>query len=160
MVTALGKFLDPIADKVLVVAALFAIVAGGYIPTPYVAMICSIVIMARELIIGLFRQIAALRNSVLAADKLGKAKTVVTLSAMVWLFLAPPQNAALYGDVAYRVVMIVGYVQFVIATLLTVVSGVHYIVANRKLLSGRGEDRATSSECAQDASDAPSSDRG
>ena len=75
LVTNLGKFLDPIADKVLVVAGLFVIVDGGYLPIAYLAMICSVLIMARELIIGLFRQMAALRNFVLAADKLGKIKT-------------------------------------------------------------------------------------
>ena len=59
-VTTLGKFLDPIADKVCVLTGLVFIMQGNFIyGMPYVAMICTIVIIARELIIGLFRQIAA-----------------------------------------------------------------------------------------------------
>lgn len=128
MVTSLGKFLDPIADKVLVVAGLFVIVAGNYIPIPYLGMICSVIIMARELIIGLFRQIAALKNVVLAADKLGKWKTAFTMSAMGWLFFSP------FGGIFGTILMYVGLVQFLIATVLTVVSGVHYIWVNKELL--------------------------
>lgn len=149
MVTSLGKFLDPIADKVLVVAGLFVLVQGDYIPTPYVAMICAIVIMARELIIGLFRQIAALQNYVLAADKLGKIKTVLTLSAMSWLLFAPP-TCRPFGDTVYKVVMIIGYIQFVLATVMTVVSGLHYLIANKQLLQTDAESAQKSEQTAQD----------
>lgn len=149
MVTSLGKFLDPIADKVLVVAGLFVLVQGDYIPTPYVAMICAIVIMARELIIGLFRQIAALQNYVLAADKLGKIKTVLTLSAMSWLLFAPP-TCRPFGDTVYEVVMIIGYIQFVLATVMTVVSGLHYLIANKQLLQTDAESVQKSEQTAQD----------
>lgn len=145
MVTSMGKFLDPIADKVLVVAGLFVIVYGGYIPIPYVAMICAIVIMARELIIGLFRQIAALDNVVLAADKLGKWKTAFTMSAMGWLFFSP------MGGVAGEVIMWIGFVQFIVATVLTVVSGAHYIYANRRILSDGGANKPAASAGADNA---------
>lgn len=80
LVTNLGKFLDPIADKVLVSTAfvlmlteeeIFGLFGGGF----YVAgAICVCLILARELIISAFRQIAAANGVVLAADMLGKTQ--------------------------------------------------------------------------------------
>lgn len=124
MVTDLGKFLDPIADKILVIVGLAFVVDGRYfdaIGVPYVAMICSIIIVAREFIIGLLRQIAALKSFVIAADKMGKLKTIATLSALTTLLFSP----------LHVVIMWIGFVELLIATILTVVSGAHYIYKNR-----------------------------
>lgn len=86
MVSDLGKLLDPIADKVLVAAGLFILIDGNYIPEiPYIALICSVIIIAREFMIGVIRQVAALKSVALAADKLGKAKTATTLFGMTFL---------------------------------------------------------------------------
>ncbi|MGN0789418.1 MAG: CDP-diacylglycerol--glycerol-3-phosphate 3-phosphatidyltransferase [Christensenellales bacterium] len=133
LVTNLGKFLDPIADKVLVVAGLFVIVEGGYLPIPYLAMICAVLIMARELIIGLFRQMAALRNFVLAADKLGKIKTASTMLSMAFILFSPP--AMQNGYVAFKVFAWIGTVIFVFATVMTIVSGLNYILKNKAILA-------------------------
>ena len=124
MVTDLGKFLDPIADKILVIVGLAFVVDGRYfdaIGVPYVAMICSIIIVAREFIIGLLRQIAALKSFVIAADKMGKLKTIATLSALTTLLFSP----------LHVVITWIGFVELLIATILTVVSGAHYIYKNR-----------------------------
>ncbi len=133
LVTNLGKFLDPIADKVLVVAGLFVIVEGGYLPIPYLAMICAVLIMARELIIGLFRQMAALRNFVLAADKLGKIKTASTMLSMAFILFSPPAMQVEY--VAFKVFAWIGTVIFVFATVMTIVSGLNYILKNKAILA-------------------------
>lgn len=133
LVTNLGKFLDPIADKVLVVAGLFVIVDGGYLPIPYLAMICSVLIMARELIIGLFRQMAALRNFVLAADKLGKIKTASTMFGMAFILFSPPAMSSQY--VVFKVFSWIGTVIFVFATVMTIVSGLNYILKNKAILA-------------------------
>ncbi|MGN0761548.1 MAG: CDP-diacylglycerol--glycerol-3-phosphate 3-phosphatidyltransferase [Christensenellales bacterium] len=133
LVTNLGKFLDPIADKVLVVAGLFVIVEGGYLPIPYLAMICAVLIMARELIIGLFRQMAALRNFVLAADKLGKIKTASTMLSMAFILFAPPAMQVEY--VVFKVFAWIGTVIFVFATVMTIVSGLNYILKNKAILA-------------------------
>ena len=88
LVTNFGKFLDPIADKVLVSTALIVILT---IPTAFqvvlygslgivAAGVCVSLILARELIVSGFRIIAAGRNLILAADKFGKIKTVTRLS--------------------------------------------------------------------------------
>lgn len=133
LVTNLGKFLDPIADKVLVVAGLFVIVDGGYLPIAYLAMICSVLIMARELIIGLFRQMAALRNFVLAADKLGKIKTASTMFGMSFILFSPPVMSSQY--VVFKVFSWIGTVIFVFATVMTIVSGLNYILKNKAILA-------------------------
>jgi len=82
LVTNLGKFLDPIADKVLVSTALIFILVkpeiltvlwGGW--TLVFAGVCVAVILARELIVSGFRMVAASTGLVLAADKVGKLKT-------------------------------------------------------------------------------------
>lgn len=139
LVTNLGKFLDPIADKVLVSTAMLLILTmkdslfaqflgsanGLYIATA----VCICVIMARELIISAFRQIAATRGLVMAADKLGKYKTTfqdISIFALIF-------SASLEGT-AGKVVAIIGLVLFAVATILTVWSGISYVVKNKQVL--------------------------
>lgn len=142
LVTNLGKFLDPIADKVLVMSSLFLLVAwpvlGKTIMWPnYVSIVCAIIIMARELIISSFRQIAATKNVVLAADVYGKVKTIfqdITLVLyFVYAFLVAEFNSAIAG-VPNTVISIVCLVMLVISTILTIISGVNYVVKNKKVL--------------------------
>lgn len=143
MVTDLGKFLDPIADKILVVAGLTVIIADA--PNIginiYFVVIATTVILAREFIIGVFRQIAASKGSVLQADKLGKIKTIATLFGISFLIIAPLKNIDIavwhyIGLVFYYL----GYVLFAFGTLMTVVSGVNYIVKNKGVLSNKSSD--------------------
>ena len=129
LVTDLGKFLDPIADKVVVLTGVFIVADGAMISVPYVAMICGVIIVARELIIGLLRQIAAIKNFVLAADGLGKVKTATTMTAIGTLLFVP------CGGMFGTVVMWIGTVELIVATVLTVWSGVHYVVANKALFA-------------------------
>ncbi len=139
LVTNLGKFLDPIADKVLVSTALILLLTrGGVFETDFfagwgliVAGICVAVILARELIVSGFRMIAAGRGIVLAADKLGKIKTVFQ-DLSIALILA---GMAFVGSRAGQIVAIIGIFCFYICTALTVISGVNYIVRNKQVLS-------------------------
>lgn len=132
LVTDLGKFLDPIADKILVLAGLVIVHDMGLIKIKYLMMIVIVLILSRELIIGLFRQIAASKTVVLAADNLGKAKTVSTLFALTALLLCPAFTSI---NILYQIVYYWGLVWLIIATILTVVSGVNYIVKNKSVLS-------------------------
>lgn len=135
LVTNLGKFLDPIADKVLVATAfilmlternIFGLLGNGF----YVAgAVCVCVILARELIISAFRQIAAASGVVLAAEKLGKYKTTFQDVCIVVLIV----SADLSGT-AGKVVDIVGLSLFAVATALTVISGISYVVKNKQVL--------------------------
>lgn len=139
LVTNLGKFLDPIADKVLVSTALILLLTRGWAFEVdffagwglIVAGICVAVILARELIVSGFRMIAAGRGIVLAADKLGKIKTVFQ-DLSIALILA---GMAFVGSRGGEIVVIIGIFCFFICTALTVVSGVNYIVRNKQVLS-------------------------
>ncbi len=132
LVTDLGKFLDPIADKVLVAAALIVMLVvpnGGASILPAYAAIFVAVILARELIISGFRMVAASKGKVLAADKVGKVKTFVQDVAICILLVGAEFQAGIY-----TALNIVGLVALGIATLLTVVSGTEAIVKNVSVL--------------------------
>ena len=145
-VTTIGKFLDPIADKVLVATALIVILTDGEFMTnivdgadkwlPVTMGILVSVIIARELIVSVFREIAAEKNVVLAAGYLGKVKTFVQDIAIVVLIVA----MALKEMYFYRfetlvfVTFLVGFILFCVAALLTVVSGIEYVVTNKEVL--------------------------
>ena len=139
LVTNLGKFLDPIADKVLVSTALILLLTRGWAFEVdffagwglIVAGICVAVILARALIVSGFRMIAAGRGIVLAADKLGKIKTVFQ-DLSIALILA---GMAFIGSRGGEIVVIIGIFCFFICTALTVISGVNYIVRNKQVLS-------------------------
>lgn len=141
LVTDLGKFLDPIADKVLVSTALILLLTQysvftvsffegwGYIA----AAICVAVILARELIVSGFRMVAAGKGVVLAADKLGKLKTTFQDIAIA-LLLASITILGLFSE-AGEIVALIGLVCFYVCTLLTILSGVNYIVKNKQVLA-------------------------
>lgn len=139
LVTNLGKFLDPIADKVLVSTAMLVLLTlqsglfgifGGLANTLYITMtVCICIIMARELIISAFRQIAATSGVVMAADMLGKYKTTFQDISLVVLMVA----VDLTGN-AQLILAWVGLALFAIATILTVWSGISYVVKNKAVL--------------------------
>ena len=119
LITDFGKFMDPLADKLLTCSAMIALIELGRIPAWIV-----IVIIAREFVISGFRLIAADNGRVIAASYWGKIKTVFQM-IMVILMIADIE--------ALRpVTVIVMY----IALILTVVSLVDYLVKNRDVMSG------------------------
>ncbi len=140
LVTDLGTFLDPIADKVLVSTALILLLAtpaswnflelGGWLPP--VLGVCVALILARELIIGGLRMVAAGKGVVLAADMIGKVKTTVQDIAVAAL-LAAADIFALH-ELVGKVVCAAGLILLAAATVLTVWSGIVYLVKNRKVL--------------------------
>ncbi len=127
LVTNLGKFLDPIADKVLVSTALIVMLVVDSIMPSYGAIAVA-VILARELIISGFRMVAASKGVVLAADKSGKIKTVFQDVAILVLLV----GASFAG--LYSIVNIIGLSLLGIATVLTIVSGIEYVVKNPTVL--------------------------
>ena len=138
LVTNLGKFLDPIADKVLVATAmillltmkdsLFAVFGVAQNAIYIATAISGCVILARELIISAFRQIAAANGVVMAAEKLGKYKTTFQdVSIFVLILAANCGAASIY--VAWA-----GIALFAVATVLTVWSGIAYVLKNKQVL--------------------------
>lgn len=139
LVTNLGKFLDPIADKVLVSTAmlllltlkdkLFPIFEGSANAIYIAVAVCICIIMARELIISAFRQIAATKGFVMAADKLGKYKTTFQdISIFLLIFVVDLTNKA------QLIATWLGLALFAVATILTVWSGISYVVKNKQVL--------------------------
>lgn len=133
LVTNLGKFLDPIADKVLVSTALILMLTVDAILPLF--SIAVAVILARELIVSGFRMVAASRGLVLAADKIGKVKTVFQDLA-IFVLLAGYDFFGVFDSSPDSVnpINVAGLVLLVIAAVLTIWSGVSYIVKNREVL--------------------------
>ena len=130
LVTNFGKFLDPIADKLLTSAVLFMLMCDGTIPAPYGVIIVTIII-AREFMVSALRLMAATKGTVLAADIWGKAKTMVQMIAIPVCMLIPFLIEV--GAVCWLVltVSIIGWVAIGAATILTIVSGINYLVKNK-----------------------------
>ena len=133
LVTNFGKFMDPLADKLLVSAALICLTALGFIPAWM-----TIVIISREFIISGFRLIAAERGIVIAAGWLGKWKTAVTMVMLAMMLLGvnsigfpfdPTVTMGVYG-----VYMLITEILLWISVVLTVVSLVDYLVKNKNVM--------------------------
>lgn len=114
LVTDFGKFMDPLADKILVAAAMICLVGASRMPAWM-----AVLIISREYAISILRAIAASSGKVIAASSGGKIKTVTQIAAIIMLLLNIP--FAMY-------VMIV-------AVVATFYSGVEYIYKNRHLLT-------------------------
>ena len=103
----------------------------------WLAMVGSVIIMVRELSISAFRQIAATKGIVMAADKLGKAKTIITLIALPALMLGQYANSAVVQNDTINIIGLIfdwfGIVMFVVAIILTVVSGFNYVLNNKQV---------------------------
>lgn len=128
-VTTLGKFMDPLADKILVAAALLALIELDVLPS-WVA----IIILAREFIVSGIRMVAASQNVVIAASWYGKAKTVFQMAAIL-LFIV--KDSPLIVDVlpiTYGQLYVFSWVVMSIALVLTIVSMLDYFVKARDLL--------------------------
>lgn len=122
-ITDLGKFLDPIADKLMVAAALISLVELGRIPAYMV-----VIIIAREFIVTGIRIIAISNGVVLAAEMTGKIKTVIQIIATVICILFTSEKFNIFG-------LSIGYIAMGIATLFTIYSGYVYLKNNWKLIA-------------------------
>lgn len=119
LVTNFGKFMDPLADKLLVCSAMICLIELGLLPAWIV-----ILIIAREFIISGFRLIASDNGVVIAASYWGKFKTTFQMLMVIVLLLN-------FDIPAFK---ILGTVLIWIATILTIVSLIDYIVKNKDVL--------------------------
>ena len=124
LITDFGKFMDPIADKLLVMSAMIVLTAQARMPD----WVC-IVMLGREFLVSGLRLVAVEGGRVIAAGPLGKLKTVFQMAATIALLLLTPstEGYALLGQAG----IIVANVLMYIALALTVVSGADYIIRNR-----------------------------
>ena len=123
LITDFGKFMDPLADKLLVCSAMICLTELGRIPSWIV-----VIIIAREFIISGFRLIAADNGRVIAASYWGKFKTTFQM-IMVILMIANLGDVVPYYNLVTQIIMWV-------ALALTIISLVDYIVKNKDVMSG------------------------
>ena len=119
LVTNFGKFMDPLADKLLVCSAMIAFIELGIMPS-----IIVIIIIAREFIISGFRLIAAEKNVVIAAGMAGKVKTTVQMIMCVLLIARFPFDFMRYVELFF----------IYASLLLTIYSLIVYLVQNKDIL--------------------------
>jgi len=137
-VTNLGKFLDPVADKLLINSMIIFLVAPSLF-APYAtgqvasfSVWCAIIFIVRDIVVDALRFIAAQKNVVIAANIFGKLKTVFQMIAIgVVLLNGFPFN---YFDSSWPVGLHISDIIVYIATLTSFVSGVIYVWQNRHVL--------------------------
>lgn len=135
-VTNFGKFLDPIADKILVISALIVLVEAGRLPSWI-----PIIIIMREFVVSGYRLIAVeQKGKVVAANKWGKLKTVTQMIAIILAFLDVNPFGAIFTMNLEPVPFIVNLLVtvFMIAcTIATIFSGYEYLKDGKDLLKDR-----------------------
>ena len=142
VVSNIGKFLDPIADKVLMLAGLicmcyFMFVYSLFSSTITILIFISVfVIIARDYIVDAIRQISAAQGKVIPADIFGKLKTFVQDFALpiLILYYALVFNSNLANTGFVQVFGYIGLVLFFAGAVLSVASGVNYFVKNKEIL--------------------------
>ncbi len=130
IVTTFGKFMDPLADKLLVMSALLIladIAAKGLLNGIWMPFWAPVIILAREFIVTSVRLVAVGEGNIIAASKLGKAKTATTMVAIIWYFFLLPYIDSI-------VIQGAGIVLMALAVALTLYSGFDYVWKNRKII--------------------------
>ena len=130
LITDLGKFLDSLADKMLVIAVLIAFVSTGRISAWLLA-----IIVLREFMVTGIRLVASKEGVVMAAKMIGKVKTVFQMIAIIYLMLEP--TLMLFTGDDYQAsfknpcaISIIGDVLFGICVIMTIISGLDYLLKN------------------------------
>ena len=119
LITNFGKFMDPLADKILTISGMICLIELGRIPSWIV-----VIIVAREFIISGFRLVAAENGVVIAANYWGKFKTTCQMIMIILMIMNIPQLQILTDIVMW------------IALALTLISLWTYIMANKQVLAG------------------------
>lgn len=132
-ITTFGKFMDPLADKLLVTAVFVCLVQIGMIPAWAV-----IIILSREFAVSGLRSIAASNGLVIAASWWGKIKTVTQMLAILLFLLTV--NIMTIGNTNLLVnffpgLLVASNIVFYICVVITIISGIDYFIKNRKVIT-------------------------
>ena len=139
IVTNFGKFLDPIADKMLTTAAFLGFMVLGF---GYGTVWITLIILLREFLVSSIRMITAGSGKVIAADIWGKVKTVFQMTAIIMtLVFACAKNAfnfafegAVWLSIVFLIMDILSNIALWGSAVLTVISGVNYLWKNREFI--------------------------
>ena len=127
LVTDFGKFLDPLADKLLVTCAMLVLMEEGRLWGWVVALI-----LAREFAITGLRSVAAANGTVIAASKYGKLKTITQMVMIIVLLVNNFPFSIIYIHTGVYIPF--DLILVCLATLLTIISGVDYFIKNKEAL--------------------------
>ena len=157
-VTTFGKFLDPLADKLLVTAALLALIELRVLPA-WVAL----VIISREFIVSGLRMVASAEGTVIAASWYGKFKTVLQITAVVMFIVKDSSLIAALGTEIELFAQVSAWTVMGGAVVMTIVSMVDYFVHAREVLIGPwtgdnalADEIRAAHECADESDIGPS----
>jgi len=128
-ITDFGKFMDPLADKILVAAALICLVELGDLPTWVV-----LIILAREFIVSGVRMMAASKGVVIAASMVGKFKTVFQMIATVLFSIKRSYMFGSLGEAFGDFLWVISWIVMIIALALTIVSLIDYLYKAREVI--------------------------
>jgi len=127
LVTTFGKFMDPLADKLLVMTALLILMDSARdIVTMWMPFWIPLIILSRELIVTSIRLVAVGEGNIIAASPWGKAKTFATMGAIAIYFFLVPLGWTGFG--------VIGIILMSFAVGLTLISGFDYFWKNRHLI--------------------------
>ncbi|MGL4874201.1 MAG: CDP-diacylglycerol--glycerol-3-phosphate 3-phosphatidyltransferase [Clostridium sp.] len=136
-ITNFGKFMDPLADKLLVTAALIALVELGLVPSW-----AAIIIIAREFAVSGLRTLAAAEGKVIAASWWGKIKTVIQMIAIILLLIEVNIETSAWLTTFVNSHSIVNFIftglptiMLYIAVIITLISGYDYFAKNKGIIS-------------------------
>lgn len=128
--TVLGNFLDTNADKLLTNIALLLVICDGTIPAPW-GVIAGIIYVGRDIVICALKELAATKNHVFKADNLGRIKATFQMIGIPAFIFVAFLRQAVENATVILVFEIIAYVTFAIATALTIISMINYLVKNR-----------------------------
>jgi len=137
LITDLGKFLDSLADKILVISVMIA-----FVELRRFSAWLLIIVILREFAVSGLRMIAAANNDVIAARMIGKVKTATQMVAITYLMFEPLLLKLCgfgftgYANLGINAITIIGDVLLGISMVMVVVSGVDYLVKGKKYLKG------------------------
>ena len=127
-ITTLGQFLDPLADKLLIAAALIALVAQDRIA----AWVATLIIV-REVAVSVLRIVGVSQGVSIPADKYGKLKTVLQIVYVVYVII-PTHSIAELADVSSDVVLVIQWLLAAVVVIVTLASGVRYFMNARGVI--------------------------
>ena len=132
LITNLGKFLDSLADKMLIIGVLLAFVELHRVSAWWVMVICL-----REFKVTGIRMLASQKGVVMAAKMIGKVKTTFQMIAIIWLMFEPTINKVityLFNVDPSNPIKIIGDIFFYLCVLMTIISGMDYLLKNLNYL--------------------------